>query len=68
MIDDQWLSVFALNALGDHYPRLQTSINNLLASPLTTSRSHLIQEEQTTGPGSGTPPETALTAVVPRPP
>jgi hypothetical protein len=71
LTDDQWLSVFALNALGDHYPRLQTSVNDLLASPLTTSvdiRSRLVQEEQTTGSGSGISPETTLAAISSKPP
>ena len=35
--DDQTLCIWVLNALCDHYPRLQTSVNDMLANPLTTS-------------------------------
>jgi hypothetical protein len=47
---DQLLTILLLNALGSHYSRLQTSINNLLQNLLTTSRdvrNHLLIEERT---------------------
>jgi len=49
--DDELLSMFVLNALCDHYPRLQTSINDMMMSPSNTSsdiRTRLLQEEHTT--------------------
>jgi hypothetical protein len=47
---DKLLTILILNALGGHYSRLRTSINDLLQNPSTTShevQNRLIMEEQT---------------------
>ena len=62
LTDDQLLSIFILNSLRLH-PRMQSSLNDMLANPLTTSadiRNHLEQEDLVIG--SGTTPDTALAA------
>jgi transposase InsO family protein len=71
--DDQELCSWILNALRDHYPRLQTSVNDMLANPLTTSadiRARLAQEEQVTNEKGNTEAttDTALAAAHPKPP
>ena len=48
--DDELLSMFVLNGLRNHFPRLQTSINDMMMNPSNTSadiRTRLLQEEQT---------------------
>ena len=50
--EDQLLIILLLNALCGDYSRLQTSVNDLLHNPSTTSRevrSRLLREEQTIG-------------------
>ena len=63
LTDDQLLCIYMLNALRLH-PRMQTSLNDMLANPLTTSadiRRRLEQEDDTIGTGTN-PPENALAA------
>jgi hypothetical protein len=65
--DDELLSMFVLNALCDHYPRLQTSVNNMMMSPSNSSsniRTRLLQGEHTTQHAE----ETAALAAPSRPP
>ena len=48
--DDELLSMFVLNGLRNHFPRLQTSINDMMMNPSNSStdvRARLLQEEQT---------------------
>ena len=62
LTDDQLLSIFVLNSLRLH-PRMQSSLNDMLANPLTTSadiRNLLEQEDLVIG--SGTTPDTTLAA------
>jgi hypothetical protein len=63
LTDDQLLSIFILNSLRLH-PRMQSSLNDMLANPLTTSadiRKRLEQEDLVIGSSSA--PEAALAAV-----
>ena len=48
LTDNQYLSIYVLNSMHVHFPRIQTSINDMLANPLTTSadiRKRLYQED-----------------------
>ena len=68
LTDDQLLCVYMLNALRVNHPRMQMSLNDLLANPLTTSVDickHLEQEDHTTV--TGAPPDAALAAASSKP-
>ena len=63
LTDDQYLSIYVLNSMRVHFPRIQTSINDMLANPLTTSadiRKRLYQEDLIDSTETTT--EAALTA------
>jgi hypothetical protein len=67
---DHLLTILILNLLGRHYSRLQTSINDLLQNPTTTShdvRNRLLIEEQTITSGDKQGDNTALAAVTTKP-
>ena len=69
LTDDQYLSIYVLNSMRIHFPRIQTSINDMLANPLTTSadiRKHLYQEDLIDSTEATT--EAALTANSTKPP
>ena len=71
--DDQTLCIWVLNPLCDHYPWLQTSVNDMLANPLTTSadiRARLAHEEDIIAEKKKTKTtvDTALAATNPKPP
>ena len=68
--DDELLSMFVLNALYDHYPRLQMSVNDMMMSPSNSSSNigmRLLQEEHTAQNSESTH-DTALAAVSPKTP
>ena len=49
MNDDKWMSILIMNALGDHCPRLQTIIGDMLEKPDVTSedvKNRVLREEQ----------------------
>ncbi|KAN0134593.1 hypothetical protein V8E53_007739 [Lactarius tabidus] len=70
LTEDELLMMFIINALGDHYPRLQTSVNNMLVNPMTTSadfRARLLQEEQTISTSSSDTAHAAVSTRTTRP-
>jgi hypothetical protein len=70
LTNKELLRMLVLNALGDHYPRLQTSVNYLLMTPSNTSadiRTRLLQEEQVIDPSSESIALAAVTSKTSRP-
>jgi hypothetical protein len=69
--EDKLLMILLFNTLGDHFPRLQTSINDMLLNASTSNsadvRSHLLLEEQVILDNAATSPSTALAAVSNKP-
>src|ERR1700677_1089862 len=70
LTDDQLLCIFVLNSLRVNHPRMQTSLNDMLANPLTTStdiRNRLEQEDQTAGTSDSALAAVTSKAKPPRP-
>ena len=70
LTDDQLLSIYMLNSLCIHHPRMQTSLKDMLANPHMTSadiRKHLKQEDQTRAGAATSSSENVLAALSTKP-